>query len=542
MRVQEMMAVPPPPPQGAPGQAGGLTRRQVLKAGLAGSALLAMGPVPSLRPTQGGLAPFAADRRSRLFGDGLFVIHADLHNHSHLSDGDGDPFAAYASMRRHGLDAACLTDHSTLSWGPMGPVTEAACHLIDDGTPHGQAKECRSVVSIDEQRWQLTKQLARQHDAPGSFAALHGFEWSSPFLGHVNVWESQRWIDPLHTAGIDSSGLGEHFRDGAGALHGIIEDALGHIQELQDATDGLATLLDGLGRAHPAHTGMLPFYKWLSAPPGSPVFGGGRDGLACFNHPGRESGRFSYFRYHPAVADQFVAMEILNRQEDYLFKEFAKGQPSPLIECLNAGWRVGLIGVTDEHGTDWGAHPDKGRAGLWVRELTRAGVREALAARRTFATFTPGLRVDAAARPRPGRGQPPPGQTGPGGGWRRMGSVLEHERGAVQVAVDLDGGPEWVGRPVAVQVLRPADHVPAVVHVEEVVIPAPDAPLISFTVPLDRADGDWVVLRIADPTAPNRHGIDAEHPGNAAVVAYTSPFWLGAQRSSSGLSGLSLLR
>jgi hypothetical protein len=59
-------------------------------------------------------------------------------------------------------------------------------------------------------------------------------------------------------------------------------------------------------------------------------------------------------------------MEMMNRREDYLFEGYRDGQPSPLVECLNAGWRVGLLGVTDEHGTDWG-HPDgKGRAGLWV--------------------------------------------------------------------------------------------------------------------------------------------------------------------------------
>ncbi|MER5458085.1 hypothetical protein ABT008_25260 [Micromonospora sp. NPDC002389] len=40
--------------------------------------------------------------------------------------------------------------------------------------------------------------------------------------------------------------------------------------------------------------------------------------------------------------------------------------------CLNAGWRPGLTGVTDEHGTTWGFHGGKGRSGLWVTENTRA--------------------------------------------------------------------------------------------------------------------------------------------------------------------------
>ncbi len=36
----------------------------------------------------------------------------------------------------------------------------------------------------------------------GAFTALRGFEWSSPMLGHIDVWFSERWTDPLHTGGV----------------------------------------------------------------------------------------------------------------------------------------------------------------------------------------------------------------------------------------------------------------------------------------------------------------------------------------------------
>ena len=518
---------------------GGLSRRRVLQSGLAAGALLALRPSAALA-LGGTSSGYAADRRSRIFGDGRFVIQADMHNHSHLSDGAGIPEKVYPSMRDHGLDAACLTDHATLSWGAMGEVTEHACTAYDGGPEEGASADCRSLAGLDEARWQRTRAMAAQHDEPGRFAALHGFEWSSPFLGHINVWESRTWIDPLHTGGIDGSGLGEHLRQGAGELDGLVEQGLEELARARETSEPLAELLDTVLRGNPLGTGMLPFYEWLIGDPDTPVTGGGSDGIASFNHPGREEGRFSRFRYHPAAAEKLVAMEILNRREDYLFKALADGQPSPLVECLNAGWRVGLIGVTDEHGTDWGnSDLGKGRAGLWVRELTRAGVREALATRRTFATFEPGLRLDAAARPAPGDGRPPwaGGSGSSGGGWSRMGRVLDHDRGPVQLVVDIDRGPEWVGRDVEVQVLRPDDHVPRVVHVEPARIPAPDEPLISFTVDLDLDDGDWVVLRIADPHAANDHASGTGHPGDKAVLAYASPFWLGARWRSARLGG-----
>src|SRR5690349_4158496 len=46
---------------------------------------------------------------------GYFCVAADLHNHTRLSDGRGDPREAFASMRRAGLGVAALTDHANLA-------------------------------------------------------------------------------------------------------------------------------------------------------------------------------------------------------------------------------------------------------------------------------------------------------------------------------------------------------------------------------------------------------------------------------------------
>jgi len=41
-------------------------------------------------------------------------------------------------------------------------------------------------------------------------------------------------------------------------------------------------------------------------------------------------------------------------------------------------------------------------------------------------------------------------------------------------------------------------------------------------------DGNWVVLRIADPEARNGTPGPANHPANNGAVAYTSPWFLEA--------------
>ena len=472
-----------------------LTRRGVLKAAGVGAAMAA-GPLgalatPLFMPSDS--TSTGASRASRLEpGRRTRLAHGDLHNHSHLSDGSGRPELVYDSIRRAGLDFAALTDHSTFSWGAIGAV---------DPCPHtgpyedGQSQECQSVAGMDEAAWELVRQLADAANHDHHFAAMRGFEWSSPFLGHVNVWFSERWIDPLHTAGIGPEGIGQHLHQNTGRLG-----------------EALQPPLDAALRANPVRTGMTPFYRWLTSDPATPGLGGGLDGLGGFNHPGREQGRFAYFAHAAAAARRIVSMEIFNRGEDYLFEGFADGQPSPLVECLNAGWRVGLIGVTDEHGTNWGFNPGKGRAGLWVPELTRAGVRQALERRAMFATREDGLRLDATAS------------------GRRMGGDVGPARGPdkslVRFEVDVDRGPSWWGTPIEIQVLRPGTAFPEVVHVESATMRREDEPVISFEVPLDRADGEWVVLRVADPSKPNRQPGPAGHPCNNLGLAYSSPWWL----------------
>ncbi|CAN5275171.1 hypothetical protein BH09ACT12_BH09ACT12_29080 [soil metagenome] len=424
----------------------GLSRRAVAAAGpvllIAGALSGATGVIAPGTAYGSTAAPqVGAARRSRLTR-GTTLLHADLHNHTLLSDGDGDPAKAFASMRSAGLDVAALTDHATLSDNLLGDVLAGLL-----------PPEYKALAGITRNDWARTARLADAANKDGRFTALRGFEWSEPLLGHVNVWFTDHYVDVLQ-AGV-----------------------------------------------------MQPLLDWLRREPGL-VLDGGKGGLAGFNHPGREPGRFQEFTYDPRVRGRVVSLELFNREDDYLFEGYADGLSSPLVACLGAGWRTGIAGVTDEHGTDWGFPEGKGRTGLWVKEHSRAGVKEAMRRRRFFATRTSGLRVDATASSH--------------GSTARMGSSLPHRRGPVRFRLDLARDRSWLGRDLEVQVLRPGTDVPEVADV----IPFKVGPVVEFKVPIRHGEGDWMCLRIADPTEPNASPGPDGHPANNLAIAYTSPWWL----------------
>jgi hypothetical protein len=376
----------------------------------------------------GLLAPEAVDaygtRRVSPLLPGYALIHADLHNHTRLSDGRGDPRHAFGSMRDAGLDAAAITDHTNLP-GPWGG-------------------------GLDDQGWSEIEELAAAANRDGEFVAIRGFEWSHPLLGHINVWNSPAWVAPVLPTGRD----------------------------------------------------LERFYDWLESDESA-------DALTSFNHPGSRGTvlRFGNFTFRVPLAPRMVGLEMFNKTDDYLLA-FEPGGVSPLIQCLDAGWRPGLIGVTDEHGKDWGRPEGKGRTGLYVTELSRAGVREAMAARRSFAARVKGLRLAATL----------------GGAF--MGQPLPQPvaRGTASLAVDVDLGPLATGMELSVQLLRWATVTPVV---EEVARVESGAGVLTVDVPVD-PDEPWVVLRVSDPHSPAGWGVPRAYASLGRSVAYASPWWIAA--------------
>ncbi len=370
---------------------------------------------------------------------GRFLVHADLHNHTLLSDGAGDPVDAFASLRDSGLDVAAITDHTRMPGRPVLP---------------GRSGRLSGPGSLDEKGWRLLEELAQDHTVAGKFIALRGFEWSHPTLGHLSLWLSSDFTRPE--------------RDGAG---------------------------------------MGGIWSWLAEEPAA------RHALAGFNHPGgRSTTRFGDFDYDARLAERVVSLEMFNKKDDYLFQGVDRGKPSPLVQCLAAGWRPALTGASDEHGDDWGFPEGKGRSGLWVTDLSLSATEEALRSRMAFATREKGLRLMVTA------------------GGAPMGAEIEvTSQGTVEVDVDLDPGPFLCdGRCLAIQVLagsrRSGSLLPEVLA-DELSVPQPKASK-RLEVALDPDRHAWLVVRVSDPSRSSDRRAPSTFPARGHSIAYSSPIWL----------------
>ncbi len=464
-----------------------INRREFIRAGAAAGALLIASP----RAAFGGspIARFGTSRASRLFpGDKRFCIHSDLHNHTLLSDGVSDADDAFPMMRKAGLDVAALTDHAVM--GKLGGEVTCSKHVDPKGS-NGRGT-CSQIVGINEESWRTLGDLAQRNNDGGRFVALRGFEWTTTTLGHINVWFSQTWIDSHSTGSLQS------FR------------AAGEVARQAPAPGPeFAPLFAEL----PETATIDGFYDWLQRAPGDLVLGGGSDGVAGFNHP-NEFGDFNGYQYFGSVADRIVSCEVHNGPtlgegpaRDYWFWGVRDGKPWPINACLNAGWHVGLLGVSDNHSDKFGVN-NAGRGGLWVRELTARGVREALLTRRMFSTTLSGLRLDASANGVP------------------MGGRVPHNRGAVRFRLDLDRGKRWYGRKLFVEVAAPGSDEPRLIYAKQIQLRSPLERPVEFTLDLNRGEAPWIVLRITDPTQPLDEGATGRTwTRHGGAVAYASPFY-----------------
>lgn len=368
------------------------------------------------------------------------LLVGDLHNHSMLSDGEGDPLTAFAQLRAAGLDFAALTDHASIPRHLVGGL-----RVEDYPSASGFPLVRTAPRSLDAAEWLAAGRFADLHDDPGEFTAIRGFEWTEPWLGHINVWGSTEFL-PVTTPG--------------------------------------------------TVTGL---HDWLVAEQPDALFG--------YNHPGREEGRFEGFRHDARLVERMVSLEMFNRYDDYIAVGVRHGEPSPLLACLRAGWRPGLIGVSDEHGRDYGLR-GKGRTGVWAERNDRAAVAAALLRREVFATREPGLRLSATLD-----GAPLGAQVTPA---------------AQRLLVDLDATERWTDHDLVAQVLVDDGGLLPAMLTEQ-----PLEPRGLTSVDLDPPGRcRWLVLRVAvEGTHDRSIGLDERHPLTSRALAYGSPWWLGSDEA-----------
>lgn len=184
--------------------------------------------------------------------------------------------------------------------------------------------------------WALIKTAAASFTQDSVFVGLSGFEWSSTDLyGHVTVINTDDYCSVTDTA-----------------------------------TDFFVELVE-----------------WLSS----------RNGVAFFNHPGRENDverEFCHFETTPS--DKFVGMELWNKSDGfdvfyyssgYFYNDNGRGYYD---EALVLGWKIGASGAEDNHSGTWGTATGY-RLAILADALTRAELVKAMKARRFYSTLDKNL-------------------------------------------------------------------------------------------------------------------------------------------------------
>jgi len=187
--------------------------------------------------------------------------------------------------------------------------------------------------AIDDAEWANTL-AAVDAATDADFVALRGFEYTQGAEGHINVWNSERHAVRTNTG---------------------------------------CTYCDYTPNLENGST-VQGFYDWLSK--ATPYDSAGM--VMQFNHPGWIN--FNDWFYHPEISDVARLEEVGNGSgTSYVFSE------GEFIRSLDYGWKVGATNNADTHSTAWGTNIEN-RTGVWMPELTKSNLLDALRERRTFAS------------------------------------------------------------------------------------------------------------------------------------------------------------
>ena len=108
--------------------------------------------------------------------------YGNLHSHTSYSDGQGIPAEAYEYAYNEWLDFLAVTDHSQYLEG-------------DRYDPAG-----KEFTAQPGSEWSRTADMARAfNNTHKDFLALRGFEMTFPELGHINVLNTDKYVEAVST-------------------------------------------------------------------------------------------------------------------------------------------------------------------------------------------------------------------------------------------------------------------------------------------------------------------------------------------------------
>lgn len=174
---------------------------------------------------------------------------------------------------------------------------------------------------LTPQKWTKTGEWTDLLNEDGVFVAMRGFEWSHPIDGHICVYGTAEYTNAILTPALEL------------------------------------------------------FYLWLD----------NHDGLAQFNHPGREIGVFRDFKYRDAVADNIFAIETGNKGTGNNDDEYYEYYD----DALGEGWRLAPTSNQDNHSLSTNSH----RTVIIASSLTRAGLLHAMQERRLYSSDDPNMEI-----------------------------------------------------------------------------------------------------------------------------------------------------
>jgi hypothetical protein len=295
--------------------------------------------------------------------DGYNVYYGDLHSHCNIGYAHGSIEDAFHNARLQ-LDFACVTVHA--HWHDIPEQDE---RLADVVAYHRRGFE-RTAAN-----WSHLQDVVRANHRDGQFVAFLGFEWHSLHYGDHNIYFNGAEGDIIRAGDMDELRAG--------------------LYQYQER--GIETMLI------PHHIGYKAGYRGINWDEVNPEFIRVVEIMSM--HGASESDEAPY---------------------PYLHTMGPRDWRSSLHYGLEQGHIVGVVGSTDHHSAHPGSY-GRGRAGVWATELTRAGIWEAIQARRTYA-----LTGDRIALQFSLNGQP-------------MGAVVEPcEERALAVAVEGGGALDMV--------------------------------------------------------------------------------------------------